>query len=291
MLGSPRTSPSGTERILRQEDLSRFSLLNEVNELDPSGRQYLVYWDKTRLLSAIHQEIIEFARVDGFDIREGTAFIDEWVCFIRNWGDLTPQCVLGFLNPRHMMFWAALRRGWAHWRPSDSCSYEIREYLLTKTQLRHRIQTAEDWPSNSTAHESYQRLINQSHLPRDERMRLDPSYYPADISPDRMFTVWVNWNNIAASVEERRLPDEVDFTVSQLRLDRLERLIREEIFLNEGLTTEIIPIDSTATDIVDDNISWLTLAHGTELDDGFIGDDEDEDEVDVEMVDWWNRYI
>jgi hypothetical protein len=288
----PERSSSGTEQILRN-DLSRFSLLDEVDESHIWRDDVLIYIGRQNRISAVYREILEIARNDLLDVRELTAFIDEWICFIRNWGDPIPH-VRGFLHPRYMMFWAALRRGWANWRPSQRCRDQTRDVLLRETQIQHRFYTAPDRPSYYIARERYQRLNNQGHLPGDERIRLDPLYYPTDICPDRMFTRWRNWNAMASLVEENRLPDEANFSIRLLRMDRLERLIREERLLNDGQMTDDTATDDTATDdsatdIANDNIAWEELAYGVVLDDSVADDEEEEDEedeedeVDVEM--------
>jgi hypothetical protein len=270
---SPRRNPYTSQQISEVDSQPRFSLLGHINEVLPSDDDIERYLDRQSNLAELHQEMIEIARLDGLDVREAAAFIDEWVCFVRNWGDLILY-VPDFLHPQHMMFWAALKRGWAHWRPSENCRNQVRNALLARTRIQHRFQADGHIRPRFFARQGVQRLIASSGLPEAEINRLDPSFYPTDTSPERMATLFVNWNSIAGLVGERQLPREASFTIHQLRIDRLERLIREECLINEGRTTGGFEID-----IENDDLSHAHRAIGVEVDDLFANTDEDGEEI------------
>jgi hypothetical protein len=228
--GPERVTLANTEVILR-DDLSRFSLLNQINDLPHSLDDYNTYVAKLFTLTPVRQVILQKAVYDGLDLREATRFIDEWTCFLCSWGDIVSY-VPGSLDPQHMMFWAALRRGWAHWRPTKEYMEEVRVHLLNESQIRHQFRINDDQPSSRR---ELSQLVLSSNLPLDELNRLDPSFYPSNPPLNRMISLFSNWIAIAEHVEQGRLQSEADFTEQQLRMDRLERLIREERLVNEGI--------------------------------------------------------
>ncbi|EHK96619.1 hypothetical protein M7I_7669 [Glarea lozoyensis 74030] len=113
-----------------------------------------------------------------------------------------------------------------------------------------------------------------------------------------MTLVFENWTAISEHVEAGRLPSEASFTSQELRMDRLERLIREERLVNDGM--ERVDEEADVEDDEDDDLYFAGVHRDEDLssevdenedasdDDDSVDDDErfadaDEDE-DVTFV-------
>jgi hypothetical protein len=178
------------------------------------------------------------AKQDGMDIRESMRFIMQW-CVYRRWSsrpgrsqELYPD-VWGMLSVRDMQFWTALRRGWGNWGPSQGMLDQVREMLERYTNFNHRPHVSEiGTPSSDFASAALSRIQQRNSTP-EERIRL-VRLLDEGISQARFLQVEENWYTVMNGelLETSRMNSESHFSTEQLRLDRLERLIREERLIN-----------------------------------------------------------
>lgn len=173
--------------------------------------------DALRLLT-----LIGAAGGDGMNIHERLTFLFEWADYNREFAILlgdNPD-VPGLLSLRIMNFWVALRRGWGAWRPSSRMLSNMRESLRGWSDVNHGV---EDSPPRVLN-------ISASSLPRVECLRLHTLLDELPMARfDRLFE---NWAAYEVTVDDTRLESEAHFSRAELRLDRLERLIREERCIN-----------------------------------------------------------
>jgi hypothetical protein len=126
-----------------------------------------------------------------------------------------------------MLFWTAFRRGWGTWRPNDIFIQDVRRLLQNQTEFDHT-------PTSPLSVEITRDQIIAANLPRSENTRFfqlwDGRFDEGVLR--RELNAFSNWNNFAPRAEQTRLELERGMPLEELRLDRLERLLREETIVN-----------------------------------------------------------
>jgi hypothetical protein len=211
----------------------RFSLVLGSNNTEPTEGDQAAYRDLfSRLMREEGEigpltEIIWHARRDGMDIREAALFIEHWLTFSYNHSQERYPDIEGFLSVSAVQFWTALRRGWGNWRPSQRLLDQVQGLLRSSTKFDHGVS---GWIHAEFITRSDNLL---STLPQVERRRM-MTWRTTDEEPGsvRFSQLQYNWVHFESAVDSTRLDSESHFSTQQLRLDRLERLIREERVIN-----------------------------------------------------------
>jgi len=220
-----------------------YSTLRDVSDYESSTVDRLRFEEAVgRLQDSLHKRMILAAVADGMDVREAWEFLDAWRRFARNkeWND-----VPGMLSMRHMQFWSAIRKGWGTdrwgiWRCGDWFLTEVRNMLLEGLHFTHTPwEGSYDGPSDDNPIANLTIRIGESGLPSQEIERLN-ELFGGDLEWKRIARIFHEWLEASAFVQEGRTTEEESWPIERLRLDRLERLIREEWLLN-GIRT--IPAD------------------------------------------------
>lgn len=212
-----------------------FSVLRDLPEYDSSIVDRLHFEEaEARLQDTLQRRMIVAAVADGMDPREACEFLQAWRRFARNkeWND-----VPGMLSMRHMQFWSALRKGWGTerwsiWRPSDRFLAQVRTMLLEGLRFTHT-----PWEGSYAGSSGTDPMANltsriaDSGLPREEIERLN-ELFGGDREWTRIARTFHEWLAAAEFVQQQRIAGEMSLSIEDIRLDRLERLIREEWLLN-----------------------------------------------------------
>jgi hypothetical protein len=160
---------------------------------------------------------------NGMNVQEGIAFLNEWFLWLEHTQDNSPD-VFGFLPMRWIQFWVALRRGWGNWHPSQYMLDDVRRILLPSSIFRHVPMTGQ--LANVELNVLRNITRSGSTLLPGEQARLERLLEERSC-PGRVSTILDDW--------ETYLRRYILFRQSNdpgLRLDRLERLIREERAIN-----------------------------------------------------------
>ncbi|KUJ12956.1 uncharacterized protein LY89DRAFT_721774 [Mollisia scopiformis] len=178
---------------------------------------------------ALLATMIRVAAHDGMEIRERVGFLSVWTDFEEQIPALlqTYPAIQTFLSLPVVNFWVALRRGWGAWRPSDSMLASMRGFLNHITGVDHAPPTPRRAGQISTISE----LVEQTILPNEEKERF--LLLESIIPLVRIHRLFENWAAYEVTVDDTRLPSEEHFSRAELRLDRLERIIREERIIND----------------------------------------------------------
>jgi len=164
----------------------------------------------------------------GMDPREGEALLNSWSTFLARRRAPRYLNIRGQLSWEDMLFWTAFRRGWGTWRPNDMFIQDVRRLLQNRTEFDHT-------PTSPLRVEISRDQIIAANLPPSENTRLLQLWddrYVERRTPGRIERILSNWNNFAPIAEQTRLESERGMSLEELRLDRLERLIREETIVN-----------------------------------------------------------
>lgn len=180
------------------------------------------------------------AIADGIPRREAAVLHYLWHLFRVRWcGPEQPIYHEHFLHHSiHgsiLMFWVALRRGWGPRVPTDNFLTQTRTFFI-------RFWGAHDYAGTDTGvstgnNDGIFAITLDEQLSTRERERLLglESLYN---HPNRVGNLHQQWRRFPPRVESSRDPVlEAHFSGAQLRLDRLERLIREERVLNAEIST------------------------------------------------------
>jgi hypothetical protein len=172
--------------------------------------------------------VMLMAETREMDPREGEALLNSWSTFsTRQRGPRYPN-IPGQLEWEDMLIWTAVRRGWGTWRPNDAFIQDVRGLLQNQTEFDHT-------PTSPLRVEITRDRIIAANLPRSEKTRflqLWDDRFVERRTPARIERILSNWNNFAPRAEQTRLESEREIPLEELRLDRLERLIREETIVN-----------------------------------------------------------
>ncbi|KAF8850269.1 hypothetical protein BDZ45DRAFT_751922 [Acephala macrosclerotiorum] len=183
--------------------------------------------------------VIGIAMADGMSMGEAAAFLFYWMILREQDADVMEHypSVPTMLPTSIIMFWFALRRGWSRWRPSLRMLNKVREFLQQNTSLNHAVVRQADG-DNVDSEEELDVLANieSSVLPDVEKERLRKLVDDEQMTGARINRVFENWVAYEAIVEDTRLASEEHFSRAELRLDRLERIIREERIVNARRT-------------------------------------------------------
>ena len=164
----------------------------------------------------------------GMDPREGEELLRRWLEFLTHHSQPRYLNIPGQLRWEDMLFWTAFRRGWGTWRPNDMFIQDVRRLLQNRTEFDHT-------PTSPLRVEISRDQIIAANLPPSENTRLLQLWddrYVERRTPGRIERILSNWNNFAPIAEQTRLESERGMSLEELRLDRLERLIREETIVN-----------------------------------------------------------
>lgn len=151
-----------------------------------------------------------------------------WSTFVTHHRQQRYLNIPGQLKWEDMLFWTALRRGWGTWRPSDRMIQEVMALLQVRTEFDHT-------PTVQLRGEMTRARIIATSLPPLENIRLlrlwDERFWERR-SPGRIERILSNWISFAPRAEQTRLESERGMPLAELRLNWLERLIREETIVN-----------------------------------------------------------
>lgn len=221
--------------ILEMEELlarGGISFLPSLPSQPPSIRDLLVY---ERMADSLQPDIlwliINQAITDGLDQREATEFIGHWNQYVFRFQDPYPE-IEGMIPLLHLQFFIALQLGWGSWSPSYNFLRSVRRlFVRESTRFPHipwdGIPTGPGDPRTS----ALDWITRMRSIPFPERRRmLDLAGEGADIH--RVVGIFQTWLMQGRFVENSRMPGETGFSTEELRLDRLERITREEEILN-----------------------------------------------------------
>jgi hypothetical protein len=147
-----------------------------------------------------------------------------------------------------MALWQTLYQTWI---PSSSMLVAMRELLRDNTTIDHSI------PGRNVPIVVVMHNVEASILPEQEKARF-AKLLAEGVPHARIHRLFDNWAMCEENVEETRMSSEKHFTILELRIDRLERIIREENFINGRLAvrmlknTEAEYNSSSGSDIPDD---------------------------------------
>ncbi|EKD13031.1 uncharacterized protein L3040_007113 [Drepanopeziza brunnea f. sp. 'multigermtubi'] len=195
--------------------------------------------------------LMETARRDGLDVREGNVLMSLWREFWLTHGHLDcyysppSQRLAQSLSPAALMFWVALRRGWGGWSPSSSMLSNFTRYSGLKSGIQHTKESRRHGSCLQGGRGLQGRGVDlldgiwASGLPRCERARLSDlllSLLTNDWKRDwRMNVTFDNWVALRPFMERSRAAEEAHFSEKQLYCDRLERMMREESVINSRM--------------------------------------------------------
>ncbi|KAG9236738.1 hypothetical protein BJ875DRAFT_455576 [Amylocarpus encephaloides] len=173
-----------------------------------------------------------FAAVhDGMDVREAYEFIEQWCGYTLNWRNPFLQ-IPGMIEIQALQFWVALRRGWGGWKPSDACLSNVRRRLTQGSLVNHLPEERTVFEMAAPDADHVVRFeIQETGLPDLEMDRLC-HLLQEGIDAQRVSVMVQNWNSSSDWIEASRMPTERSVSIARLRLDRLERMIREENVVN-----------------------------------------------------------
>jgi hypothetical protein len=136
---------------------------------------------------------------------------------------------------QHLQFWAAIRKGWGTerwgiWRPSEPFLAEGERMLLEGLHFPHTAwQETYEGPSRNLGANVIGR-INDSGIAPQEIARFE-ELYQEGLGLARIAALFHEWIEADEFVSNSRTTEE-HFMSQDLRLDRLERLIREDWLIN-----------------------------------------------------------
>ncbi|CAG8954639.1 hypothetical protein HYFRA_00004559 [Hymenoscyphus fraxineus] len=176
------------------------------------------------------RRIMVMAEQDGFDSREGTHFIGNWNRYLLHFHAPYPD-IERMIPLLHIQFFIALRQGWGHWSPSEHFLTTVRElFVQQSTRFPHVpwdgvLATRED-PRGAAIS-----WIGGENIPEPERRRI-LGLLREGLNVNRVVGIFETWFWFQGWVEGLRRPEEHGVNIQELRLDRLERIIREERVIN-----------------------------------------------------------
>jgi hypothetical protein len=182
--------------------------------------------ERSRPLVAMMSAAIEA----GMNFREAIAFMNEWFVWLERTGEDSPH-IEGFLDVRILQFWAALRRGWGAWYPSQRMLDEVRDQLLTHTTFDHE-RVLNGMPQTRLRPILLDSIRDgrqeRSALPAGEQARL-VRLLDDGLDGSRVYSIFWDWETYISTL----LASETNDLDSRLhREERLERLIRQERVIN-----------------------------------------------------------
>lgn len=163
---------------------------------------------------------------DGMNVRQAVAFLTEWFLWLEHTAEIWPTPG-ELIDIRILQFWVALRHGWGGWQPSQEMLNRVREALQLESSIIHPLYTGEPGFDDFDDENSLS-SIRASDLPPEEQDRFRRLREDDRLHHGRIEAIYVNWR---LYIRNYVLSSELGQT-SEFRLNRLERLIREERVMN-----------------------------------------------------------
>jgi hypothetical protein len=179
--------------------------------------------------------VMAMAERSGMDPREGEELLRRWLEFLTHHSQPRYLNIPGQLRWEDMLFWTALRRGWGRWRPRALMVQEARVLLRRRTEFDHTPLRGEITRAQIVA-------ISLPPLEKERLLQLWDDQIIERRTEGRIERINSNWINFAPRAEQTRLESERGMSLEELRLDRLERLIREETIVNaKRFVSKLVP--------------------------------------------------